>query len=159
MSRKNTPDDFWVNTRPIDSGCLIWTASTFGKGYGRFRFEGKEWPAHRLAWVLTFGSIPDDIWVLHHCDTPPCVNAQGCLYLGDHEQNVADKVGRGRQADGERHGRTRLSAAQVMEIRSRYVFPSYEGAHDSNARQLAKEFDVDRKTIQRLCRGLTWRRP
>jgi hypothetical protein len=97
---------------------------------------------------------------LHHCDNPPCVNAAGgCLYLGDHDQNVTDKVDRGRQVDGERHGRAKLTAAQVSEIRARYIFPSYEGAHDSNARLLAKEFDVDRKTIQSLARGLAWRRP
>lgn len=160
MSRRNTAEDFWARTRPTSSGCLEWTGDFVDKGYGRMKFDGKDVAAHRLAWILTFGPIPDDVWVLHHCDNPPCVNAPGgCLYLGDHEQNVADKVERGRQADGERHGRAKLTATQVEEIRQRYIFPSYEGAHDSNARALAEEFGVDRKQIQRLARGEAWKRP
>lgn len=160
MTRKNTAEDFWANTARAASGCLEWTGATFDKGYGRFRFDGKEWQAHRLAWTLTFGPIPDGLWVLHHCDNPPCVDAQrGCLYLGDHEQNVADKVGRGRQVDGERHGRAKLTAEQVAAIRKHYIWPSYEGAHDSNARQLAREYGVDRSVIQRLMKDQLWRRP
>lgn len=158
-ARRN-PTDFWSRTRPATSGCLEWLDRTGDKGYGVVSWEGKTWGAHRLAWTLTFGPIPEGLWVLHHCDNPPCVNAPGgCLYLGDHDQNVADKVHRGRQIDGERHGRAKLTAEQVEEIRIRYIFPSYEGAHDSNARALAKEFGVGRKQIQRLCRGEAWRRP
>lgn len=160
MSRRNTAEDFWARTRPTSTGCLEWTGDVTDKGYGRMKFDGRDVAAHRLAWILTFGSIPEDVWVLHHCDNPPCVNAPGgCLYLGDHDQNVADKVARGRQIDGERHGRAKLTAEQVADIRRRYIFPSYEGAHDSNARALAEEFGVDRKQIQRLCRGEAWLRP
>lgn len=158
--RKRRPEDFWRRTKPVSNGCLEWPDRIGDKGYGIASWEGKTWGAHRLAWTLTFGPIPDGLWVLHHCDNPPCVNAPGgCLYLGDHEQNVADKVRRGRQIDGERHGRAKLTAAQVAEIRERYIFPSFEGAHDSNARALAKEFGVDRTQIQRLARGESWLRP
>lgn len=154
------PDEFWSRTRPVSTGCLEWADRTGPKGYGVVSWEGKTWIASRLAWTLTFGPIPDGAHVLHHCDNPPCVNAPGgCLYLGDHDRNMADKVERGRQIDGERHGRAKLSAAQVTEIRRRYIFPSYEGAHDSNARALAKEFGVDRTVIQRLAKNQLWRRP
>jgi HNH endonuclease len=153
------PREFWARTKKIGR-CREWQGGMNDRGYGVLKWENQEWFAHRLAWTLTFGPIPDGMWVLHHCDNPPCVNAPGgCLYLGDHDQNVADKVRRGRQVDGERHGRAKLTAVQVEEIRRRYVFPSYEGAHDSNARALAEEFGVDRKQVQRLARGLAWRRP
>jgi hypothetical protein len=151
--------EFWSRTKPVGD-CLEWTGGTSDCGYGVVSWEGQTWGAHRLAWTLTFGPIPDGVWVLHHCDNPPCVNASGgCLYLGDHDQNVADKVERGRQVDGERHGRAKLSAAEVEEIRDRYIWPSYEGAHDSNARPLAEEFGVDRTIIQRLMKNQLWRRP
>ena len=154
------PQEFWTRTEETASGCRVWTGRVDDKGYGVVSWEGKTWGAHRLAWTLTFGTVSDGQWVLHHCDNPPCVNASGgCLYLGDHEQNVADKVDRGRQVDGERHGRAKLTAEEVEEIRRRYIFPSCEGAHDSNARTLAKEFGVDRKQIQRLARGEAWKRP
>lgn len=152
--------EFWSRTERTASDCREWQGATNNSGYGVLKWGNRDWSAHRLAWTLTFGPIPDGMWVLHHCDNPPCVNAPGgCLYLGDNDQNVADKVRRGRQIDGERHGRAKLTAAQVAEIRERYIFPSYEGAHDSNARALAKEFGVDRKQIQHLARGLSWRRP
>lgn len=151
--------EFWARTKSAGD-CLEWDGATNSKGYGLVKWEGADWSAHRLAWTLTFGEIPVDVWVLHHCDNPPCVNALGgCLYLGDHDQNVADKVERGRQVDGERHGRAKLSATDVEEIRDRYILPSYEGAHDSNARQLAEEYGVDRTIIQRLMKDQLWRRP
>lgn len=109
---------------------------------------------HRLAWALTHGPIPPGKWVLHHCDNPPCCEAgepgrpgSGCLYLGDHEQNVADKVARERQVHGERHGRAKLSTAQVEEIRRRYVPSSGAGRPDGNKDQLAAEFGVHPKYV------------
>jgi hypothetical protein len=43
------------------------------------------------------GSIPGEAHVLHHCDVSACVNPSH-LYLGTHQDNMSDKVKRGRQS-------------------------------------------------------------
>jgi len=61
--------------------------------------------AHRVIWAEANGSIPAGMFVLHKCDTPPCINLEH-LYLGTHADNMADKVARNRcrnQHDSKTH--------------------------------------------------------
>lgn len=55
--------------------------------------------AHQLAWVLANGPIPDGLWVLHHCDNPPCVDLAH-LWLGDNTDNQRDSSAKGRTRNG-----------------------------------------------------------
>jgi hypothetical protein len=48
----------------------------------------------RQAWIKAHGPIPDGLWVLHTCDHSLCINIEH-LYLGTHEQNMADLKARG----------------------------------------------------------------
>ena len=68
------------------------------KGYTRIWLNGKNIYAHRMSWILTNGSIPDDICVLHGCDHPLCINVNH-LFLGTKSENNNDMVSKGR------HGR------------------------------------------------------
>jgi len=77
--------------------------------------------AHRVAWVLVHGPIPDGLDVLHRCDNRRCVhtepNGDGCLFLGTHQDNMADMAAKGRAARGERVGCSRFTDADVREMR------------------------------------------
>ena len=55
--------------------CWQWGGATV-RGYGQFRATGSEGapvPAHRFAWELAFGPIPDGADVLHRCGNRACV--------------------------------------------------------------------------------------
>lgn len=87
-------DRFWAKVRKSD-GCWPWIKSRQPYGYGRFNYQGKQVQAHRVAWILTNGPIPDDLCVLHSCDNPPCCNPDH-LFLGTKGDNNRDCIRKGR---------------------------------------------------------------
>jgi hypothetical protein len=80
---------------PAPSGCIEWTGLIDRKGYGKTWFEGRSQGAHRVAWQLANGPIPDGLMVMHSCDNPPCCNVAH-LSLGTAADNQADKAAKGR---------------------------------------------------------------
>ena len=87
----------------MPNGCLEWTRSTNGKGYGKTWANGKATYTHRIAWELANGPIPPGMQVLHHCDNPPCGQTElsdaypeGHLFLGTDADNMADMITKGR---------------------------------------------------------------
>lgn len=77
------------------SACWLWLKSRNNKGYGKLRYQGKPWVAHRLAWSLERGPVPDGMFVCHHCDNPPCCNPEH-LFLGTAKDNMQDALNKGR---------------------------------------------------------------
>ena len=67
-------DRFWAKVEPTGF-CWNWTASRKG-GYGQFVRRGPERPllAHRIAYTLLVGPIPDGKFLDHLCRNPACVN-------------------------------------------------------------------------------------
>src|ERR1700694_5169324 len=107
-----------------ETGCWIWLGAKNKKGYGSIGSSPytKDSQTHRISWVLHFGPIPDGLHVLHRCDTPACVSPHH-LFLGTNQQNVDDKMSKGRfkPNKGAQHGRAILTDEQVLEIRRRYA--------------------------------------
>lgn len=98
-------------TTVMASGCIEWTGYTDPKGYGRLSVASGEVLAHRIAYGMHYGAINNGLHVLHRCDNPSCVNPAH-LFLGTNDDNMADKVRKGRTSRfyGEdnpnyRHGR------------------------------------------------------
>lgn len=83
-------------------GCWGWTAAKV-KGYGALTHLRQSLRAHRVAFELFVGPIPEGMCVLHKCDNPECSNPEH-LFLGTHADNVADKIAKRRQARADRHG-------------------------------------------------------
>lgn len=84
---------------------------------------GKGVYAHRAAWEIANGPIPDApaILVLHKCDNPSCINPDH-LFLGDYVDNALDMVAKGRATrapqEGEKNNHAKLTEDQVRAIRS-----------------------------------------
>lgn len=78
-----------------DRGCFGWGGRKSVKGYGKLLVDGREWRAHRLAYHVYVGDIPEGMMVLHRCDNPPCTNPDH-LFLGDAKTNMDDCITKGR---------------------------------------------------------------
>lgn len=139
---------FWDKTTPItETGCIIWTASVMSNGYGAFKKilgpKGNMEGAHRVAWELTYGPIPDGLLVCHKCDTKTCVNPSH-LFQGTHDDNMADMKNKNRQPKGEQKANAKLSDKDVEEIRSNYDPKLIK------QEQMAKQYGIRQGTVSRI---------
>ena len=130
--------------------CWMWTAAVNNHGYGlikrRRQKDGRY--AHRVAYKLFKGDIPDGLFVLHKCDTPRCVNPEH-LSLGTQSDNIKDCASKGRLVDnsGERHGMAKLDPEKVSQIR----------ASDAKNGDLAKQYNVSETTIRFIRQRKLWK--
>ena len=56
------------------NGCWEWVASKKPSGYGQFYYRGTNWQAHRVAYELYVGQIPEGATIDHLCRNRSCVN-------------------------------------------------------------------------------------
>lgn len=84
---------FWskVKISPDMEKCWEWQDAT-GENfpYGLFWFNGRQHPAHRMAYFFANGQMPKD-WALHKCGNHKCVNPNH-LYNGTPKQNADDRA-------------------------------------------------------------------
>ncbi len=86
---------FWDRTTFFPSGCREWRGGQCN-GYGSVRINQKHYFAHRVAYMIAHGSIPDGLIVRHKCDNPLCCNVDH-LEIGTDKDNSRDMVIRGRR--------------------------------------------------------------
>jgi len=103
-------------------GCWEWTKGRSRNGYGVVSIGARQQRyAHRLAYALFVGPIPEEREVCHRCDNPPCFNAVH-LFVGTHHDNMLDAAAKGimrfPRATGLHANRCVLSIDQVHDIRS-----------------------------------------
>lgn len=112
---------------------------------------------HRLAWIDAHGCLPPDDrpWVLHHCDNPPCENADH-LYAGTRTDNIRDMHRRGRATPptwlhmpGEAAPGAVLTEAIVRAMRA-------EHAAGRAIRAIADYYGVNDSTARSAIRGKSW---
>lgn len=92
---------FWSRVkRGGPDECWEWMGSRLPTGYGHFyhRISEKKYTtryAHRTAYELTNGAIPQGMHVCHTCDNPACCNPTH-LWVGTHKDNMHDRNRKGR---------------------------------------------------------------
>ena len=137
---KRGPDECWENP-----------GHKSGK-YGWFQPGGKGSPsvlAHRYAYEITKGPIPDGLIVMHSCDNRRCVNPAH-LSAGTHKQNTADMIAKGRHARvaplGSDNGKAVLTEVDVRMIR----------ASSETNKAIADRLGVSISTVRGVRIGRTW---
>ena len=125
-----------------NSGCWLWEGTIGLRGYGVCSTHGEARElAHRVAYKLFCGAIPQNGAICHRCDNPPCVNPEH-LFLGTQADNIADMDRKGR--------RIRISAVPpqvIAGIRADTTTP-----HAA----IARRFGISQKTVRNYRAGRTW---
>lgn len=132
--------------------CWEWQGARLRAGYGNFALRKKWYKAHRVAYELAHGPVPDGMWVLHRCDNPPCCNPAH-LRLGTPKDNSADMVEKGRAtthlatlARGTKNFNAKLTPDAVRAIKS----------CDEPGVVLAERYGVSPSAISAIRVGRTW---
>lgn len=89
---------FWAKVKPVGS-CWKFQGAKTAKGYGRFFVKPKVILAHRHAFALAYGAIPEGMHVCHKCDNPSCVRPDH-LFAGTRSDNMQDMHSKGRYRGG-----------------------------------------------------------
>lgn len=134
------------HSRPdADTGCEVWIGPLV-YGYGTLMHDGVQYRAHRVAYELAFGPIPDGFLVCHRCDNRACINPKH-FFLGTHLDNMADMTEKERQERGEDRALAKLTEEKVREIRRD---PRPDAA-------LAVIYGVDHSLIHRVRMMRAWK--
>lgn len=131
-----------------NTGCWLWTGAVNGGGYGLLR-KGKE-PvqvrAHRVSFEIYHRPLASGEYVLHRCDTPPCVNPDH-LFAGTQADNMADMVMKGRS--GYRYS-IKLTENKVRQIK--YMLDS-----GFTPKMIEGSFGVSKATVSLIRNGKIWK--
>ena len=136
--------------------CWEWSACRTRKGYGHFWIpENKQaTPAHRFAWKLEHGNIPKGMHILHHCDNPMCIRHDH-LFLGTNDDNVRDRVIKGRSArtQGERNPNAKINQTMVQLVRELYV----RGSREFGTVALGRLLGISSTQVRLIVTGQSWK--
>lgn len=144
------PERFWSKVRKTD-GCWQWTAAIHHSGYGMFGVKKTMVQAHRLAYELCIGEIPEGMFACHTCDNRSCVNPKH-IFIGTAKDNTRDMFSKGRAIQlRERHWNAKLTESDVLQIRDMWRSGLYTQS------QIAKRFGVDRAHISGLVNNKYWK--
>lgn len=145
---------FWAKVdKSTLGGCWEWTAA-YSNGYGAFsvKTEGK-WrmrQAARISWLIHYSDIPDGLFVCHKCDNKKCVNPEH-LFLGTPEDNMLDKMNKGRDYRDGTYVNSKLTADGVLKV---FALREQGLTHD----QIAEQFSMSRPAITNILSRKTHQR-
>jgi hypothetical protein len=162
QNKAGTKEYISENSEIDINDCWVWKKYKNNKGYGKSGLKGKLIYAHRLSYLTFIGEIPNNLFVLHNCDNPACVNPKH-LFLGTQEDNMKDMVNKNRQSrlKGEDHGRSKLVQKEVNEIRILWSAELAERAKGKGfqltQKELGERFGVSRQQISYIVNNKVWK--
>lgn len=146
--RKPLIDRLLERIRISDQGCWEWQGG-LSHGYGRIGHNNKTYSTHRVSYEYYKGKIEGDLFVCHKCDNPLCCNPDH-LFLGDYQINSADCVSKNRHSYGEKSPNSKLTAAQVNEIRELV-------AKGVKQKDIAPKFGISSSNVSKLMTKASWK--
>lgn len=100
------------------SECWVWIGACHERGYGRMRFGYKQCCATHVAWKIRHGEWPpENLFLCHRCDNPPCVNPDH-LFLGTARENNRDRARKSRIGKLGLPANCRGSLEQIIRLES-----------------------------------------
>lgn len=166
-------DRIWQRGVRTATGCFEWTGNNV-HGYGRVSIGGTTRMVTHVAWELTYGPIPEGLYVLHHCDNPPCFEPTH-LFVGTARDNGQDMSRKGRSGPtrhpermrrgdshparldgsylprGENNKASKLTGDIVRAIRQRYA------AGGISQQALADEYGITQTCVGDVIRRKNWK--
>jgi len=133
---------FWSKVKKAGpDDCWEWQASFGSVGYGQFYFDGKPRGAHRVAYLLEIGEIPEGMQILHSCDNRACCNPAH-LHVGTDSQNKQERA--------QRRNTEKLTIAEVHQIRELLQ------ENELSQSQIGKRFGVSQAVVSAICCKKIW---
>jgi hypothetical protein len=158
-------DRFWQRVNKTNT-CWLWLGPKNPvNGYGQANWSRKELRknrvvfAHRAAWILTYGEIPDNLQVCHKCDVRLCVNPEH-LFLGTQADNLADMDRKGRRvsvgAPGSTNG-AKITLKDVLYIRELLgKIPPKQKGRFNKIKEMAQHYGITFQNVYRIINGESW---
>lgn len=133
------------NTVPItETGCLLWEGYVNNRGYGILWKAGKRWKAHRYAYILAHGAIPEGMCVCHKCDVRSCVNPEH-LFLGTQADNMHDMDNKDRRREEPSYFENWNSSVPISQARDMLWLQSNRWSN----RAIGRRYGVSHHVVRR----------
>lgn len=132
-------DRLWEKVDRLPNGCWEWTASLRKNGYGSIQVNGRKELAHRVAYEIANGAIPEGKYIDHLCRNKACINPAHLEAV-----SPAENIRRGDSA--------KITAETAQQIRDRVQ-------RGEPQRKLAREFEVSDALVSMIVNGSRWAAP
>lgn len=149
--------------------CWEWLGPKTTQGYGVMFLDStagsqKRTTAHRYAFQLSSGALPDaGMCVMHMCDNPSCTNPSH-LQVGSWADNNADRSAKGRsgsrtytQAEKERYSLLNRGEKNTFAVLSEAAAKAIKYQHpEMNGAQVGALYGVSKSAANLIRKGATW---